>query len=95
MGRGNERNHISGAMGHPAAKGDAVGMRSQHSLAHPRDRGTPASVLSHVGLEGSGGRRPYGPAHAPRLDQSDCRLISGRMKGRRQIPLPQIAIEVR
>jgi pimeloyl-ACP methyl ester carboxylesterase len=60
----------------PSSAGHAVGMRSSDCLAHPRDRGAPASVQPRLGLQGSAGSRSHGPAHPPGPDQSPGRLIS-------------------
>ena len=64
-------------MGSLIAAGDVVGVRTCWRLAHPRNGGDPAAILSRLDLCDGVGRRSHGPDHAPRPDQSPRLLILG------------------
>ena len=55
---------------------DAVGVRSQRRLAHPRNRDDPASILPEVDVQGDCWRWPYGAAGAARCHQPGCEVVS-------------------
>ena len=59
------------------AADDVVSVRSCWRLAHPRNRGDPAAILSRLDLCDGVGRRSHGPDDAPRRDQSPNMLILG------------------